>query len=247
MNIYRNLAENVNDQHGDVNCYPHASANVETRGEAVFAAKNAIDGVTANHSHGKWPFASWGINQRDDAQMKLEFGREIKTDRIILHTRADFPHDNWWVKATVEFSDGTSMVLDLEKTDVSQDFSFEEKTISWLVLKGSDQGRRSVSIPGADSDRSIRNRVLGSAMEICRIQHHKKDYLELLLLGDEQESMIDRYLERGDMYVLYDERCGKSSLCCDRRMIEFLCDQYKGKKSNFTGRNRRQSGNPALL
>ena len=27
------------------------------------------------------------------------------------------------------------MVLDLEKTDVSQDFSFEEKTISWLVLK----------------------------------------------------------------------------------------------------------------
>ena len=31
VNIYRNLAENVNDQHGDVNCYPHASANVETR------------------------------------------------------------------------------------------------------------------------------------------------------------------------------------------------------------------------
>ena len=78
VNIYRNLAENVNDQHGDVNCYPHASANVETRGEAVFAAKNAIDGVTANHSHGKWPFASWGINQRDDAEIKLEFGREIK-------------------------------------------------------------------------------------------------------------------------------------------------------------------------
>ena len=68
-------------------------------------------------------------------QMKLEFGREIKTDRIILHTRADFPHDNWWVNATVEFSDGTSMLLDLKKTDVSQEFTFEEKTISWLVLK----------------------------------------------------------------------------------------------------------------
>lgn len=47
-------------------------------------------------------------------------------------------------------------------------------------------------------------------MEICRIQHHKKDYLELLLLGDEQESMIDRYLERGDMYVLYDSGAAKS-------------------------------------
>lgn len=116
INIYRNLAENVNDQHGDVNCYPHASANVETRGEAVFAAKNAIDGVTANHDHGKWPFASWGINQRDDAEIKLEFGREISTDRIVLHIRADFPHDNWWVKGTVEFSDGSSMVLALEIT-----------------------------------------------------------------------------------------------------------------------------------
>ena len=252
VNIYRNLAENVNDQHGDVNCYPHASANVETRGESVFAAKNAIDGVTANHSHGKWPFASWGINQRDDAQMKLEFGREIKTDRIILHTRADFPHDNWWVKATVEFSDGSSMVLDLEKTDVSQEFTFENDQLA--CAERTDQGRRSVPISGADSDRSIRNRVLGSAMEICRIRHHKKDYLELLLLGDEQESMIDRYLERGDMYVLYDSGAAKAvcvvteeseeilelknlAVCSQcqrrgygRRMIEFLCDQYKGKK-----------------
>ena len=118
-----------------MNCYPHASANVETRGEAVFAAKNAIDGVTANHDHGKWPFASWGINQRDDAEIKLEFGREISTDRIVLHTRADFPHDNWWVKGTVEFSDGSSMVLDLEKTDGAQEFTFSEKKISWLVLK----------------------------------------------------------------------------------------------------------------
>ena len=71
INIYRNLAENVNDQHGDVNCYPHAS----------------------------------------------------------------FPHDNWWVKGTVEFSDGSSMVLDLEKTDGAQEFTFSEKKISWLVLK----------------------------------------------------------------------------------------------------------------
>lgn len=43
-------------------------------------------------------------------------------------------------------------------------------------------------------------------MEIRRVQHHKKDYLKLLLLADEQESMIDRYLERGDMYALYDRR-----------------------------------------
>ena len=44
---YRNLAENVMDQHGDTGCYPHAHANVETRGESVFAARNAIDGVVS--------------------------------------------------------------------------------------------------------------------------------------------------------------------------------------------------------
>ena len=32
--------------------------------------------------------------------------------------------------------------------------------------------------------------------------YNKKQYLDLLLLADEQESMIDRYLERGEMFVL---------------------------------------------
>ncbi len=33
----------------------------------------------------------------------------------------------------------------------------------------------------------------------------KKQYLDLLLLADEQEDMIDRYLERGTMYILCDD------------------------------------------
>ena len=32
---------------------------------------------------------------------------------------------------------------------------------------------------------------------IIKISRNKKQYLDLLLLGDEQETMIDRYLERG--------------------------------------------------
>ena len=35
------------------------------------------------------------------------------------------------------------------------------------------------------------------------VSEGKKRWLELLLLGDEQESMIDRYLERGRMYLLW--------------------------------------------
>ena len=35
-------------------------------------------------------------------------------------------------------------------------------------------------------------------MKIDRIHTGKKRFLELLLMADEQESMIDRYLERGE-------------------------------------------------
>lgn len=56
---YRNLAVNVYDQHQMKDCYPHAAANVETRGETVFAAQNSIDGVVANVCHGEWPYQSW--------------------------------------------------------------------------------------------------------------------------------------------------------------------------------------------
>ena len=41
-------------------------------------------------------------------------------------------------------------------------------------------------------------------MEIRKVEKDKKKYLALLLLADEQEDMIDRYLERGTMYVLED-------------------------------------------
>lgn len=41
-------------------------------------------------------------------------------------------------------------------------------------------------------------------MEIIEVAQSKKGYLDLLLLADEQEDMIDKYLDRGIMYVLDD-------------------------------------------
>ena len=131
---YRNLAQNVMDQHGDLGCYPHAHANVETRGESVFAAKNAIDGVRANLSHGPWPYQSWGINRQDDAAMRVDFGRRIRTDKVVLYTRADFPHDNWWVQVTLRFSDGSSQDFALEKSVRGHVLTFPEKEITWIEL-----------------------------------------------------------------------------------------------------------------
>lgn len=87
-------------------------------------------------------------------------------------------------------------------------------------------------------------------MEISEIKENKKQYIELLLLGDEQESMLDRYLERGTMYVLNDD--GIKAVCVitdegngvleikniatepkhqkkgyGRILIDFITDQYK--------------------
>ena len=41
-------------------------------------------------------------------------------------------------------------------------------------------------------------------MVIIEVTENKKQYLDLLLLADEQEDMIDRYLDNGRMYVLND-------------------------------------------
>jgi RimJ/RimL family protein N-acetyltransferase len=48
-------------------------------------------------------------------------------------------------------------------------------------------------------------------IEIRIIAENKKGFLPLLLLGDEQESAIDKYLERGDLFALYDD--GLKSVC----------------------------------
>lgn len=41
-------------------------------------------------------------------------------------------------------------------------------------------------------------------VRIERIESGKKRFLDLLLLADPDEDMVDRYLEAGDMYVLYE-------------------------------------------
>lgn len=48
-------------------------------------------------------------------------------------------------------------------------------------------------------------------MEIKIVKEDKKQFIDLLLLADEQESMIDKYLDRGELFALYDD--GLKSIC----------------------------------
>lgn len=95
-------------------------------------------------------------------------------------------------------------------------------------------------------------------MKISKVIGNKKDYIELLLLADEQEDMIDRYLERGDMFILEDD--GVKAECvvtkedegvyelkniavspeCQRRgygrsLIEYISDYYSDCKTMYVG------------
>jgi hypothetical protein len=131
----RCLSFNPYDTHGEHGFYPHATATVETRSEAAFAARNAIDGIFENTSHGEYPYESWGINRDPDAQWKIDFGREVTIDEIRITLRADFPHDNYWTKAAVEFSDGKREELTLAKTADTQVFPVAPHTAANAVLK----------------------------------------------------------------------------------------------------------------
>lgn len=131
----RNLAFNPYDQHENNTFYPHSSANIETRGECAFASRNAIDGYYYNDSHGSFPYQSWGINKDPNANFKIDFGREVIVDEVKLTLRADFPHDNYWKKVTLEFSDGTELEASLIRSDKPQSIKFEKKVVTSIVLK----------------------------------------------------------------------------------------------------------------
>lgn len=92
-------------------------------------------------------------------------------------------------------------------------------------------------------------------MEIREVKKDKKKYLYLLLLADEQEDMIDRYLERGTMYILLDDESVKCECVVTdegngilelkniavepafqgkgygKKLIHFIADQYQTQYS----------------
>ncbi|MBE6275478.1 MAG: GNAT family N-acetyltransferase [Bacteroides sp.] len=90
-------------------------------------------------------------------------------------------------------------------------------------------------------------------MNIIPITDNKKNFLPLLLIADEQESMIDKYIEKGEMFVGIKNGLAVAVcvvVCLDKEtyeiknlavhpkhqhqgygkaMIKFICQQYKEK------------------
>ena len=135
LRAVRNVALNPADLRGDTDFFPHCTANVETRNEACFCARNVIDGLRHNTFHGEWPFESWGIGAREDAWCLLDLGRPVVAERMALTLRADFPHDAYWVSGHAVLSDGTELSFDLEKTGDRQWIDLGNRAVRWLRLE----------------------------------------------------------------------------------------------------------------
>lgn len=91
-------------------------------------------------------------------------------------------------------------------------------------------------------------------MEIREVKENKKQFLSLLLLADEQEDMIDRYINKCTMYVLDDNGVKCECLVTDKdngileikniatvpdyhgmgygkKLIDFIAWKYRGQYS----------------
>lgn len=72
-------------------------------------------------------------------------------------------------------------------------------------------------------------------VRIEKVTENKKQFLDLLLLADEQENMIDRYLPGGDLFALYDGDL--KSVCVVAPVNSEICElkniatytKYQGK------------------
>ncbi len=91
-------------------------------------------------------------------------------------------------------------------------------------------------------------------MEIIEVEKNRKQFLSLLLLADEQEDMINRYIKNGTMYVLNDNGVKAECIVTDegnsileikniatvpeyhrkgygKALIDFIAMKYKGQYS----------------
>jgi hypothetical protein len=136
---YRNVALNPKATATDEpTSYPHATSNSEYN-KKEFAARCAIDGSRKNNDvHG---CGSWGPQRDPAAWWKLDFGRPVEIDKLIIFLRAAWTppgpneHDSYWKEATVEFSDGSSEKLTLKKVAEGQEFPISKRTVTWLKVK----------------------------------------------------------------------------------------------------------------
>jgi len=135
LSAYRNLAVNPMDPRGKSPAYPHASSASEWGEAAVFSAKTAIDGfVEATGDHHSWPRQSWGPylpgGKHPAQELVVDFGRPVEIDKLVIVVRFNKRQGGYWKEATVEFSDGSSVVIKPEYNGDRQEFPIKKRVVT---------------------------------------------------------------------------------------------------------------------
>ena len=174
------------------------------------------------------------------------------------HLHSLFVHKDWQGKGvgTMLLSEAERLAMEYGAGKITSEVSITARPFF------ERHGYRTVKEQKAKANRMyltnfVMEKLCGT--RILPVRADKKRYLELLLVGDEQESMIDRYLERGEMYVMSDasgvavavavvtdEGDGVlelKNIAVDprfqrkgygREMIEYLCRNYRGRFRGLT-------------
>jgi len=64
----------------------------------------------------------------------VEFGREVEAEQVVLRLHRRDGQDKTWTGATLEFSDGERIAIELKNTAEPQVFAFPKRKCTWLKL-----------------------------------------------------------------------------------------------------------------
>ncbi len=126
-NDVRNLALNQDGYTYHLRSYPRATSNSHYRYRPEFSPNNTIDGQRASGRY-------WRPARRTDLWLMVEFGREVETERVVIVLQRHDDQNETWTGATLDFSNGAKVPIELRNTSEPQEFTFAKQKCAWVKL-----------------------------------------------------------------------------------------------------------------
>ncbi len=126
-NPVRNLAVNTDAYTCSLRNYPQVVSNSWYRYRPEFSPIRAIDGNRGNNDY-------WRPARRTDVWLRLEFGRQVELEKIVLVLNLNKEQKKTWTRATLEFSGGEKIDIKLKATCDPQEFAIPKTHCTWIKL-----------------------------------------------------------------------------------------------------------------
>ncbi len=126
-NEVRNLALNGDAYTYHLRSYPRVTSNSHYCYRPEFSPSHAIDGE-------RQPGIYWRPARRTDTWLMVEFGREVEAQRVVITLHQNDGQEKTWTGATLEFSNGEKVAMELKNTAEPQEFTFPKQRCAWVKL-----------------------------------------------------------------------------------------------------------------